>query len=205
MKPYAGRLADDSDWERAFMDRLTRMYERDKQHVCVIGWSLGNEAGYGRVHDMMARWIRGADSTRVVFYEPATYGPRAPVANLSVDFLSLIRDILFQPSILLDNEGDYLATDVLCPMYGRISDCCKLTNLYSNVPLILCEYAHMMGNSGGNLADYWRLFKSHPRAQGGFIWDWVDQGLSVPEAASGGSRHIWAYGGDFGEVEMMSL
>lgn len=72
-----------------------------------------------------------------------------------------------------------MATDVLCPMYARVGDCIKLIKMFPQTPLVLCEYAHMMGNSGGNLADYWRAFKSYPRLQGGFIWDWVDQGLAV--------------------------
>ena len=82
MKPYAGCLADDSAWEKAFMTRMKRMYERDKVHASIIGWSLGNEAGYGIVHDKMAAWIRAADHSRVLFYEPATYGPYVPVAHL---------------------------------------------------------------------------------------------------------------------------
>ena len=92
-----------------------------------------------------------------------------------------------------------MATDVLCPMYGRVSDCLKLPPMYHEAPLVLCEYAHMMGNSGGNLSDYWEAFKTYPRLQGGFIWDWVDQGISVYNATHEAS--IWAYGGDFGEVE----
>ena len=66
------------------------------------------------------------------------------------------------------------------------------------MPLIQCEYAHMMGNSGGGLGDYWRGFRFHPRLQGGFIWDWVDQGISVCDSRD---RLKWAYGGDFGEIE----
>ena len=211
MKPYAGRLADDRDWDNAFMSRMTRMYERDKTHASVIGWSLGNEAGYGRVHDQMAAWIREADQSRVLFYEPATYGPYVPrsmdIANIT-SFLYEEAKRMFQilaPSwstaLSLSNsrKSVKMATDVLCPMYGRVSDCIKLISAFPDHPLVLCEYAHMMGNSGGNLADYWRAFQTHPRLQGGFIWDWVDQGISVPSVSR--DRPIWAYGGDFGEVQ----
>lgn len=174
MKPYIGRLADDPQWEDAFMQRLIRMYERDKTHPCIIGWSLGNESGYGTIHDKMAAWIRHTDPSRFVMYEPASYGPRE------------------------ENPSRDVATDILCPMYARMEDCIKLGNMYSDMPLVQCEYAHMMGNSGGNLAEYWEGFRLHARLQGGFIWDWVDQGISVVDSQE---RLKWAYGGDFGEVE----
>ena len=85
------------------MLRLTRMYERDKVHPCIIGWSLGNESGYGQVHDDMAQWIRQRDPTRILMYEPASYGPRA--------------------------GGKTMATDILCPMYSRICDLATLSNM----------------------------------------------------------------------------
>ena len=122
MKPYVGRLADDPKWHDAFMLRLTRMYERDKNHTCIICWSLGNESGYGAIHDIMADWIRKTDPQRIISYEPASYGPR-------------------------DGERS-MATDILCPMYARITDCITLANMFPDMPLIQCEYSHMMGNSG---------------------------------------------------------
>ncbi len=68
MRPYAGRLADDPVWKSAYMMRLRRMYYRDRNHPCVVGWSLGNEGGYGAVHDQMAAWIRNEDPSRVLMY-----------------------------------------------------------------------------------------------------------------------------------------
>jgi len=174
MKPYVGRLADDPLWKDAFMLRLTRMYERDKNHACIICWSLGNESGYGITHDDMAAWIRTTDPQRIISYEPASYGPRD------------------------ENDERSMATDILCPMYARINDCIILANMYPDMPLIQCEYSHMMGNSGGNLNDYWTAFRRFPRLQGGFIWDWVDQGITVVDSQG---QAMWAYGGDFGELE----
>ena len=112
MKPYAGRLADDSDWEEAFMVRLQRMYERDKNHCCIIGWSLGNESGYGYIHDKMAKWIRACDPTRVLFYEPASYGPA--MAN---PFSFPITDLDGLAGKATKDRREAVATDVLCPMY----------------------------------------------------------------------------------------
>lgn len=110
------------------------------------------------------------------------------------------------------------ATDVLCPMYARVEECVRFVEADDDGggggrPLILCEYSHAMGNSNGNLDKYWKLFRSHPRCQGGFVWDWVDQGLRkrVPGPRAGatvtGARaeddtvdvQTWGYGGDFGE------
>ena len=73
------------------------------------------------------------------------------------------------------------ATDLICPMYARRAQIEQLAAVHKDRPVVLCEYAHAMGNSTGNMDDYWALFESHPRCQGGFIWDWVDQGLLITE------------------------
>lgn len=113
-----------------------------------------------------------------------------------------------------EQEQSPSATDVICPMYARVEECVrflqeddrKLTAADNDGgggggrPLILCEYSHAMGNSNGNLHKYWELFRSNPRCQGGFVWDWVDQGLrkTIP-GPRGGEMETWGYGGDFGE------
>ena len=86
-------------------------------------------------------------------------------------------------------------TDIMCPMYMRISDMIKYVKEKGEKPLIQCEYAHAMGNSVGNLKDYWDVIEAEPLMQGGFIWDWVDQGLLTSNEK--GDKY-WAYGGDFG-------
>jgi beta-galactosidase len=147
------------------------MVERDKNHPAVITWSLGNESGYGPNHDAIAGWIRGYDPARVVHYE----GTMRP-----------------------DWDSGHLASDLACPMYpavNRIIDYALNAN-YSR-PLIMCEYAHAMGNSVGNLKEYWEAIESYPGLQGGFIWDWVDQGLTKVDEKG---THYWAYGGDFGDT-----
>jgi beta-galactosidase len=87
------------------------------------------------------------------------------------------------------------ATDIFCPMYPGISQLKEYVSRDHYRPLIMCEYAHAMGNSTGNLQEYWDLIESEPHLQGGFIWDWVDQGL-LAETADG--EKFYAYGGDFG-------
>jgi len=87
-------------------------------------------------------------------------------------------------------------TDIYCPMYARIPRLIKYAEQKQDRPLILCEYAHAMGNSVGNLIDYWDVIEKYDHLQGGCIWDWVDQGL---RKKTEDGREYWAYGGDFGE------
>ncbi|MDM5090612.1 beta-galactosidase [Aeromonas bestiarum] len=171
-----GRLARDPAWSNAFLERVTRMVARDFNHPCIIIWSLGNESGYGPAHDAMYGWAKQADPSRPVQYE--------------------------------GGGADTAATDIICPMYARTHQdqpfpavpkwaLAKWIGLPGETrPLILCEYAHAMGNSLGGFAHYWQAFRDHPRLQGGFVWDWVDQGL---DKQTDDGRHYWAYGGDFGD------
>jgi beta-galactosidase len=169
------RLCHDPNWLHTFMERGQRLVQRDKNHPCVIFWSLGNESGYGPNHDALAGWIRGADPTRPIHYEGAINNRHTA-------------------------HGWYrghLASDLVCPMYPQVADIIAYAeDPRSDRPLIMCEYAHAMGNSCGNLKEYWDAIKTYHGLQGGFIWDWVDQGLvKVDEKGV----EYWAYGGDFGD------
>lgn len=153
-------------WAGAMLDRVIGMVERDKNHACIISWSLGNESGYGPNHSASAGWVRGKDPSRVLHYEGG--GARTS------------------------------STDIVCPMYMRVWDIVKIAKDPNETrPLILCEYSHSMGNSNGNILEYWEAIDSTFGLQGGFIWDWVDQGLLKEKAD--GCKH-WAYGGDFGDI-----
>lgn len=89
------------------------------------------------------------------------------------------------------------ATDILCPMYPSVERALEMMNAPGEErPFIMCEYAHAMGNSSGNLDAYWDKVRSLPRFQGGFVWDWVDQGLPKTDETG---QFYWAYGGDFGD------
>ena len=96
--------------------------------------------------------------------------------------------------IQYEQSGHEWNTDIVCPMYARPQHIEHYAKSYTDRPLILCEYAHAMGNSIGNLKDYWEIIEKYPNLQGGFIWDWVDQGL-VNNNEKG---EFWAYGGDYG-------
>ncbi|KAH7548549.1 hypothetical protein JRO89_XS14G0162100 [Xanthoceras sorbifolium] len=166
---FSGHLkhpTSELSWAAAMMDRVIGMVERDKNHACIICWSLGNEAGYGPNHSASAGWIRETDPSRLLHYEGG--GSRTS------------------------------STDIVCPMYMRVWDIVEIAKDPNETrPLILCEYSHSMGNSNGNIHKYWEAIDSTFGLQGGFIWEWVDQGL-LKESADG-SKH-WAYGGDFGDT-----
>lgn len=170
------RLSDDPAWLPAFSARVSRMLQSNRNHPSIIIWSLGNESGGGGNHEAMYHWLKRNDPSRPVQYE--------------------------------GGGADSTTTDIICPMYARV----ERDQLIPTVPkwgikkwislpgeqrpLILCEYAHAMGNSLGNFADYWQAFRDYPRLQGGFIWDWADQAIS--KTFDDGSVG-YAYGGDFGD------
>ena len=172
---HYAQLSRDPQWALAFLDRGLRMVERDKNHACIIMWSLGNETGFGPNHMAMVGFIRRYDPSRLIHSETALSDEYR-----KTDWLGII-------------EG----TDVVAPMYPsieKIIDFAKNSN--SPHPLIMCEFAHAMGNSCGCLKEYFEAFRKHHGLQGGFIWEWVDHGLK--EVAPNGQEY-WAYGGDYGE------
>ncbi|MDT8300718.1 MAG: glycoside hydrolase family 2 TIM barrel-domain containing protein [Sedimentisphaerales bacterium] len=163
-----GYLSNVPGWHNAFVERAISMVERDKNHPSVIFWSLGNETGCGPNHAAMSAWIKDYDPTRPIHYEGAA-----------------------------GNPVDYPYVDMISRMYARIPEIIKLaTNPNDNRPMVLCEYAHAMGNSVGNLKEYWDAIRTHKRLIGGFIWDWADQGL---RKKSSDGQEFWAYGGDYGD------
>jgi len=172
---YEDTLCRDPRFLGAWLDRVSNMVMRDRNHACIISWSLGNESGYGPHHDAAAGWIRGEDPSRPLHYEGAIRrGPRA---------LEVVR-------------GE-LATDLVCPMYASIDAIRKWARTtVDRRPLILCEYSHAMGNSNGSLADYFDAFRSEHGLQGGFVWEWIDHGIRVTNEKG---DEFWAYGGDFGD------
>ena len=167
---FESTLCDDPRYRSAWLERVSRMVERDKNHPSVIAWSLGNESGYGANHDAAAAWVRRTDPSRPLHYEGA---------------------------IRSDWTADQNASDITCPMYPEIATIVEHARSgLQRRPLIMAEYSHAMGNSNGTLAEYWDAIVSTPGLQGGFIWEFWDHGL-VQELPDGGRR--WAYGGDFGE------
>ncbi|WP_199837520.1 glycoside hydrolase family 2 TIM barrel-domain containing protein [Streptomyces caniscabiei] len=144
-------LPGDPRYLPEFVERVSRMVLRDRNHPSVIIWSLGNETGYGPNHDAAAAWVRATDPTRPLHYEGA---------------------------ITTDWHAGHGATDILCPMYPSFASLeAYSADPRGDRPLIMCEYAYTQGNSTGGLADYWALIETLPGLQGGFIWEFKDHAL----------------------------
>ena len=167
--------SDDPRWLDAYLERMTRTIERDKNHASIVMWSLGNESGTGQNLAAMAGWAHQRD-TRPVHYE---------------------------------GDWDSGYTDVYSRMYATHAEVAAIGQGLEpttvdptldahrrSAPFILCEYVHAMGNGPGGVAEYQELFESHPRCQGGFAWEWIDQGIA---ATTPDGKASFAYGGDFGE------
>jgi len=175
-KGWLGNPTDDPGWTEVLVDRITRMVRRDAHHASIIMWSLGNEAGVGRNLAAMADAVRALDTSRPVHYE----GDRA---SEHLDVYS--RMYAETEEVALIGQG------IEPPLERADADARRRA-----MPFVLCEYAHAMGNGPGGLADYDTLFDRHPRLLGGFIWEWIDHGLTRTDADG---NLFAAYGGDFGE------
>ncbi|WP_339310975.1 glycoside hydrolase family 2 TIM barrel-domain containing protein [Paenibacillus sp. FSL M7-0896] len=136
------------EWRENVVDRARSMLERDKNHPCILMWSLGNEAACGENFRHMYRYLKENDPTRLIQYE-------------GVFLNRLFEDV----------------SDVESQMYTFPADVERYALKQPKKPFILCEYSHAMGNSNGNLFKYTELFDKYPVLQGGFIWDWIDQAI----------------------------
>ena len=199
---YYDQLCREPRYLQAFVDRVSRMALRDKNHPSIIIWSLGNESGYGPNHDAAASWLRAFDPSRPLHYEGAC------------------RPEWSQGPHPLDTQGrGKRVTDIVTTMYPTVSfleEWDRTTE--DDRPFIMCEFSHAMGNSNGSLSDYWALVESGRGLQGGFIWEWMDHGILVgpggadtprctvapgPNASdrvADGHSKPWRYGGDFGDT-----
>ena len=165
-------ISDDSNWELAYVNRMERMIERDKNHPCIIMWSLGNESSFGVNFKAMAKRAKELDNTRLVHYE----------GDFNV------------------KEEDGPVSEVYSTMYTWLEHESKLKmkDIINKVkkPHILCEYCHAMGNGPGALKEYQDLFYKYDKLQGGFVWEWFDHGIY---SVSDEGKIYYKYGGDFGD------
>ena len=173
------------------LSRVMRMVDRDKNHPSIISWSLGNEAGTGPAFAAAASWVKDYDASRFVHYEGAQGNPTHPAYKEGNEGQKAFRGKAHA------NPTDPYYVDVLSRMYPEIYQLKAMSeSKYINRPIIMCEYAHAMGNSIGNLGEYWDLINAKKNLIGGFIWDMKDQGL---EKKDKNGNPFYAYGGDFGD------
>ena len=190
-----GKLSNDPAWTGAYLERSSRMALRDKNHPSIIFWSLGNEAGSGPNHAAMAAWMHDFDITRPLHYEPAMGSPKAEgyIDPSNPNYLKSN-----DHSHRIQNPLDQYYVDVVSRMYPALYTAELLANQANGDkrPIFFCEYAHAMGNSAGNIKEFWDLFRKTPRVIGGCIWEFKDQGLLKYDSLN---RPYYAYGGDYGE------
>lgn len=169
-------MGDSPEWKQSHVERAVSMVQRDKNHACIIIWSLGNEGGKGRNMEAMADTIKKLDATRLVFSDTH-------------------REI----------------SDLYDDSYLHPADFKKLAERITDKPVVMREYAHVMGNSGGNLQEYWDVMYADSSIAGAAIWEWDEHGLPKPKDGSAmkltehpddynlKGNEFWAYGGDFGD------
>ena len=164
---WAG-YAEDERFTEGIFDRDVALVERDKNRPCVIIWSLGNESSFGKAFIPGAKYIKGRDS-RPVHYES-----------------------------LQNADEKYYYTDLVDMVSMMYPDCAKIReksidNSYETRPFVLCEYTHAMGNSCGDISEYWDLIYNNDQLMGAFVWEWADHAIKTENG--------YLYGGDFGEAE----
>lgn len=188
-----GTLASTPDWHAAFLDRAVRMAERDKNFTSVVFWSMGNESGYGPNFAAISAWLHDFDPTRPVHYEGAQGvggNPDPATVDVISRFYPRVQEEYLNPGIPEGADAERAEN----ARWERLLSIAQRTN--DMRPVLTSEYAHSMGNALGNFQEYWDEIYSHPRMLGGFIWDWVDQGIfrRLPDG-----RVQVCYGGDFGD------
>ena len=198
-----GTLASTPDWGDAFLDRAIRMAERDKNHPSVIFWSLGNESGYGPNQAAMSAWLHEFDPTRPVHYEGAQGEPDPSTVDVISRFYPRVMQEYLNPGIPEGSDKERAENarwERLLEIANKTGDRCTWVGSDGGPrPVLTSEYAHCMGNALGNFKEYWDEINSHPRMLGGFIWDWVDQGIIKKEEVRGQMVEKVLYGGDFGD------
>lgn len=160
------------EWEDAFLERMIRAYERDKNHASIFCWSIGNESGFGENQREMIKWIKNADKKRFVHCEDASrmFDEKKIEDDILAECMPDIHSRMYSPP-------DYVEE------YGKDKN--------RKLPLFMCEYAHAMGNGPGDIGDYWKIIEKYTNLMGGCIWEWADH-IVYEDGIS-------KYGGDFNE------
>ncbi|RYV50460.1 glycoside hydrolase family 2 TIM barrel-domain containing protein [Pengzhenrongella frigida] len=176
---WLGNPSEDPAWRDAYLDRMERVVERDKNHPSIVMWSLGNESGTGSNLAAIAAWTRARDAGRPIHYEGDRAGDYTDVYSRMYPSIAETQSIGDDSTSLLDGSSGAESAR------------------QRSKPFILCEYVHAMGNGPGGIDLYENLVDRYPRLHGGFVWEWRDHGIRThtPDGTE-----FFGYGGDFGEV-----
>ena len=173
------------EWQAAVVDRMEHMVIRDRNHTSILFWSLGNEAGHGDNFVEMKKAATVLDDTRPFHYEGDHYLQVSDVVSTMYPTPARLEEIAKGEKAIRFGDAESML------LGKRVSP-----KIYAKAPILICEFAHAMGNSVSMLHEHMRIFEQYPHAAGGFIWDFVDQAL-LKHAQDG--KEFWAYGGDFGD------
>ncbi len=183
-------FTDSDDWTDAYVDRMARLFERDKNHACVLMWSVGNESGIGKNHRLMSEYVHARDARALVHSED--------ISRRNSDRLWQDLKDKTDEEIGRMLECDYI--DIESRMYPSPDE---IRSIYVNrkvfsKPLYLCEYSHAMGNGPGCLKEYWDLIYAEDGLMGGCVWEFIDHSMAIGEYPL--SDPHYTYGGDFGDT-----
>ncbi|MBR6321241.1 MAG: beta-galactosidase [Lachnospiraceae bacterium] len=200
-------LADNPDFGAAIFDRVEANVERDKNVTSVLIWSLGNEAGYGGNFELASHFVKDRDTSRLCHYEGSIHGGWAidPENPITFEYKRYRRET---------NELNFNALDLYSRMYPSLEELedyakngieaehmkqmAKINGGFKrNVPMVLCEYTHAMGNGPGDPEDYWQIIYKYPRLCGAFVWEWCDHSVYMGKTPDGRDKYF--YGGDWGD------
>ncbi len=174
--------SNDPKFNLSYIERGTRMVERDKNHTSIIMWSLGNETGFGKNFVDMTNEIRKIDNTRFIHYEG--------------DFDCEVVDVHSNMYTRLEiGKFDEKRRDLEGVLTGFVKGDREYPK-WRELPHIECEFAHAMGCGPGSLHDYFEIFYSDPAFAGGFVWEWYDHGIQAKDEKG---NVFYKYGGDFGD------
>ncbi len=167
------KIADDPAWEKAIVDRVQLMVQRDKNRPSIVMWSMGNESAYGCNFEKALAWTKKFDPDRITQYESARY------RNYDITY-------------------DYDNLDLYSRMYPPLQEIEDYLKNDGSKPFLLVEYCHSMGNGPGDFEDYFQMIHKDDRMCGGFVWEWCDHAIAHGTAENGKTRYY--YGGDHGET-----
>ena len=167
------KIADDPVWEKAIVDRVQLMVQRDKNRPSIVMWSMGNESAYGCNFEKALAWTKKFDPDRITQYESARY------RNYDITY-------------------DYDNLDLYSRMYPPLQEIEDYLKNDGSKPFLLVEYCHSMGNGPGDFEDYFQMIHKDDRMCGGFVWEWCDHAIAHGTAENGKTRYY--YGGDHGET-----
>ena len=180
------RISKQAKWITHYVDRVRRMYYRDRNHPSITMWSLGNEAGGYKCQDACYKFLKETGTPIPVHYESVIHTRRFHYDVVSEMYTST-EDI----ELMMQGKRKHRYDGAKLPQSGRD---------YSEFPFFLCEYCHAMGVGPGNLEEYWDLFYEWDNSMGGCIWEWADHTVYHPQPDKK-YKYAYTYGGDHGEVK----